>query len=198
MSSASVRRVSGTERERLILATAAELFREKGFHGAGMDELGTRAGLSGPALYRVFGGKNEILAALFTEALDELVGATAALLDDPVADLRRLVRHHLDFAVARRALVAVYQREDRSLVEPWRKEFDRRRRRYVERWEAAVARAAPTAPPDAVAAATQCCLGTIFALAYWPQRVARGAGAADVGEHYVLRGLGLLGTDLLA
>lgn len=166
MASASVRRMDGSDRERLILATAADLFRDKGFHGASMDELGTRAGLSGPALYRHFAGKNEILAALFTEALDELVGATAALLPDPVADLRRLVRHHLDFTVGHRALVTVYQREDRALVDPWRTEFARRRRRYVERWEAAVARAAPEAQTTAVAAATQSCLATIFSLAY--------------------------------
>ncbi|MCE3551162.1 TetR/AcrR family transcriptional regulator [Pseudonocardia sp. RS11V-5] len=179
------------DRERLILETAAELFREKGFHGAGMDEIGTRAGLSGPALYRTFGGKNEILAALFTEALDELVGATTELLPDPVADLRRLVHHHVTFTVGRRALVAVYQREDRALVEPWRRDFDRRRRRYVERWEAAVARAVPAASPVEVEAATQGCLGTIFSLAVWPRRTLRSPGAVDAAEAYVLRGLGL-------
>ena len=196
MGSASVRRMDGGGRERLILEAAAELFHDKGFHGAGMDELGTLAGLSGPALYRHFAGKNEILAALFTEALDELVGATAALLPDPVADLRRLVRHHVDFAVSRRALVAVYQREDRSLVEPWRKEFDRRRRRYVERWQIAVGRAAPGADAAAVAAATRACLGTIFSVAYWPQRILREAAPVDLAQGYVLRGLGVLGVEL--
>lgn len=198
MLSANVFRVDGVDREQLILDAAAELFHEKGFHGAGMDELGTRAGLSGPALYRHFGGKNEILAALLTEALDELVGATTALLPDPVADLRRLVHHHVTFVVGRRALVTVYQREDRSLVAPWRTEFDRRRRRYVERWDAAVGRAAPEADPGAVAAATQCSLGTIFSLASWPHRVLESPEAVELGQVYVLRGLGLLGPDLIA
>ncbi|WP_433503092.1 TetR/AcrR family transcriptional regulator [Pseudonocardia halophobica] len=184
------------DRERLILTTAAELFRDKGFHRAGMDELGTRAGLSGPALYRHFAGKNEILAALFTEALDELVGATAALLPDPVDDLRRLVRHHVGFTVGHRALVTVYQREDRALVEPWRAEFGRRRRRYVQRWEAAVARAAPGAEPAAVAATTRCCLATIFSLAYWTPRLVGAPDAVEAAEEYVLRGAGLLGVEL--
>jgi AcrR family transcriptional regulator len=183
--------VGREDRERLILEAAAELFREKGFHGAGMDEIGTRAGLSGPALYRTFGGKNEILAALFTEALDELVGATAALLADPVADLRRLVHHHVAFTVERRALVAVYQREDRALVDPWRRDFDRRRRRYVERWEAAVTRAIPQAPTEQVEGLAQACLGTIFSLAVWPRRALGSAGAVETAEAYVLRGLGL-------
>ncbi|WP_063739621.1 TetR/AcrR family transcriptional regulator [Pseudonocardia halophobica] len=185
------------DRERRILDAAAELFRERGFHGAGMDELGTRAGLSGPALYRVFGGKSEILAALFNEAMDELVGATAPLLADPEADLRRLVHHHVRFTIDHRALVSVYQREDRSLVDPWRKEFDRRRRRYVERWERAVARAAPAAAPTAVAAATQGCLGAVFSLAYWPGRTLRAPGSDELAERFVLLGFGALGIALI-
>src|SRR5882757_1378371 len=115
----------------MILDTAAVVFYEKGFHGVGVDELGKRAGLSGPTLYRHFSGKDEILAALFNEAMDELVSATAAVHEDPVADLERLIRHHCEFAVSRRHLVSVYQREDRSLVDPWRRLFDRRRRQYV-------------------------------------------------------------------
>ncbi|WP_214364914.1 TetR/AcrR family transcriptional regulator [Pseudonocardia sp. H11422] len=194
MTSASVARV---DRERRILQAAAELFREKGFHGTGMDELGTRAGLSGPALYRHFGGKNEILAALFNEAMDELVGATAPVHADPAADLRRLVHHHVRFTVDHRALVSVYQREDRSLGDPWRKEFDRRRRRYVERWEQAVARAAPTAAAADVAAAAQSCLGAVFSLAYWPSRTLRAPGATELAERYVLRGFGAIGVELV-
>ncbi|MDX6428827.1 MAG: hypothetical protein QOE54_1193, partial [Streptosporangiaceae bacterium] len=36
-------------RDRAILDAAAEAFYEKGFHGVGVDELGARAGLSGPS-----------------------------------------------------------------------------------------------------------------------------------------------------
>ena len=75
------------DRERRILDTAAAAFYEKGFHGVGVDELGKRAGLSGPTLYRYFSSKDEILAALFSEAMDELVSATAMVHDDPLADL---------------------------------------------------------------------------------------------------------------
>jgi nicotinamide mononucleotide adenylyltransferase len=37
---------------------------------------------SGLALYRHFSGKDEILAALFNEALDELLSATAMVYED--------------------------------------------------------------------------------------------------------------------
>src|ERR1019366_10416168 len=78
------------DREQRILDTAAAVFYERGFHGVGVDGLGQRAGLSGPTLYRYFSSKDEILAALFNEAMDELVSATAMVYDDPFADLSRL------------------------------------------------------------------------------------------------------------
>ena len=102
-------------RERQILDAAAALFYEKGFHGVGVDQIGERVGISGPALYRHFRGKDEILAALFNEALEELISATAAVYTDPHRDLERLIRHHVDFAINRRHLVSVYEREQR----PW-------------------------------------------------------------------------------
>src|ERR1700704_2003650 len=87
------------DRERQILDAAAALFYEKGFHGVGVDEIGERVGVSGPALYRHFAGKDEILATLFNEAMDELISATAAVFDDPQRDLERLIRHHVDFSI---------------------------------------------------------------------------------------------------
>ncbi len=123
------------DRNRKILDTAAELFYEKGFHGTSVDELGSRAGLSGPAIYRHFSGKDEILATLFDEAMDELIGATEPVHDDAELDLQRMIRHHALFAARHRHLVNVSQREDRSLVDPWRKAINRRRKQYVQGWE---------------------------------------------------------------
>src|SRR6201992_3521536 len=102
--------MGGVDRERMILDAAATVFYEKGFHGVGVDELGPRAGMSGPTLYRYFSSKEEILAALFNEAMDELVSATAMVHDDPHADLARLIRHHVGYAVRPRPLVTVYSR----------------------------------------------------------------------------------------
>ncbi|BAH52854.1 TetR/AcrR family transcriptional regulator [Rhodococcus opacus] len=167
------------DRNRKILDTAAELFYEKGFHGTSVDELGSRAGLSGPAIYRHFSGKDEILATLFDEAMDELIGATEPVHDDADLDLQRMIRHHALFAARHRHLVNVSQREDRSLVDPWRKAINRRRKQYVQSWEAAVARSIPTASPAEVSVATQSCLGMIFSIAYWPAKVTRTAGLAD-------------------
>jgi AcrR family transcriptional regulator len=173
----------------MILDTAATVFYEKGFHGVGVDELGTRAGMSGPTLYRYFSSKEEILAALFNEAMDELVSATAIVHDDPMADLDRLIRHHVGYAVSQRQLVNVYQREDRSLTGSWRRHFNHRRKQYVTRWEAIVARCVPGAAPDQVAALTQAILGMIFSIADWPPQTADIPGLAELIVGFTTQGL---------
>lgn len=167
-------------RSRQILDAAAEAFHEHGFHGVGMDELGRRAGLSGSALYRHFAGKDQILAGLLDEALDELATAAAVQLDDPRDDLARALGHHVRFTVTHRHLVSVYQRESRSLVEPYRNSFDRRRWRYVERWQILVARRFPAMGTHEVAVLTQAILGTVFSMTSWPRRQADDAGVATL------------------
>jgi AcrR family transcriptional regulator len=179
--------------DRRILDAAAQAFHEKGFHGVGVDELGVRAGLSGPSLYRHFSGKDEILATLLNEAMDELLSATVPLHDDPERDLHRALSHHIDFAVANRHLVTLYQREVRSLAEPWSGAFARRRAGYTRRWEALVGARFPDLGPEALAATTQACLGLVFSVAVWPERA---RAVADLDG--VLLGLifhGLLGQD---
>lgn len=177
------------DRRRKILDTAAELFYEKGFHGTSVDELGARAGLSGPALYRHFAGKDEILATLFSEAMDQLVSAAAPVLDDPEQDFERLVRHHVEFAVRHRHLVNVTQREDRSLVDPWLEAVNRQRKNYVSSWEAAVSRCLPGAAADEVAVTAQTCLGMIFSIAYWPAKASRTPGLTDLVVQLATEGL---------
>lgn len=181
-------------RDRRILDAAAIAFHEKGFHGVGMDELGTRAGLSGPSLYRYFSGKDEILATLLNEAMDELLGATAEVLDDPLDDLRRALRHHVEFALANRPLITLYQREVRSLVDPWARRFTRRRAQYTRSWEALLARAHPDLDGAAVAATTQCCLGLVFSVAAWPDRALGTPHVADLILDLLARGMNGAGS----
>src|ERR687895_246017 len=99
-----------------ILETAARLFRERGFHGVGVDEIGKQVGISGPALYRHFSSKDEILATLLNEAMDKIAVETQGIFDEPRDELDFLVRHHARFVVNNLELVAIYAHEHRSLV----------------------------------------------------------------------------------
>jgi AcrR family transcriptional regulator len=83
-------------RERLV-AAAAEVFAEKGYEGAGVQEIARRAGLTTGAIYSRFSGKAELLAeAIRDEASPELDALFATT--DPegqAADLLRRAGAHL-------------------------------------------------------------------------------------------------------
>ncbi len=54
------------------MAAAADLFRERGFRATSLDDIGAAAGVSGPAIYRYFTSKRELLSVLIEEAADHL------------------------------------------------------------------------------------------------------------------------------
>ena len=56
-----------------MLASAAKLFRRKGFHGASVDEIAEEAGFSKGAVYSQFGSKDELLLAL----IEDFIGVRA-------------------------------------------------------------------------------------------------------------------------
>lgn len=51
------------EREREMLRAAARVFGERGYHGASMDEIATRAGITKPMLYSYFDSKEGLFTA---------------------------------------------------------------------------------------------------------------------------------------
>jgi AcrR family transcriptional regulator len=181
------------DRRAQILNAAADLFREKGFHGVGVDEIGKKVGITGGALYHHFSGKDEILATLLTDAMDKVMVATGEMFDDPLEELQFLVRHHARFVVDNRALVAIYAHEHRALVDPWRRLFVRRVREHAHRWEQAVSRFAPAADPRDVALAVQAAIGMLHSVVYWPPSVLDRDDVVDRLVDQAFAGLGALG-----
>jgi AcrR family transcriptional regulator len=60
-----VRRTPGSRREQLI-AASAHAFRKNGYAGVSIDDIGREVGLVGPALYRYFDNKADMLVAAVT------------------------------------------------------------------------------------------------------------------------------------
>jgi AcrR family transcriptional regulator len=81
------------ERPREICAAALDVFAEKGFAAAKLDEIARRAGVSKGTLYLYFKDKAELFRAVVRDAIAPNVEAiTSALesLDAPVADVVRM------------------------------------------------------------------------------------------------------------
>ena len=124
-------------RREQILATAAELFAERGFHGVSVADLGNACGISGPALYRHFASKDAMLAEMLVAISQELLAVGRARAQD-AADAREalhaLVDWHVDFALHNKPLIVVQDRDWASLPEAAREQVRSLQREYVELW----------------------------------------------------------------
>jgi len=61
------------EREELILQAAEEVFQEKGYYEASMDEIAARVGIAKGTIYTHFPGKEELVIELFNRSMQRLL-----------------------------------------------------------------------------------------------------------------------------
>jgi len=126
-----------SERRQQILATAAGLFAEKGFHGVSIAELGAACGFSGPALYRHFRSKDAVLAEMLVSISDELLTVGRQRVRDAATSasaLHGLIDWHVTFALEHQALIVVQDRDWSALPLEAREKVRETQRKYVEVW----------------------------------------------------------------
>ena len=137
-------RAPGRRRSRKaeILDVAVGLFASRGYDGVSMDAIGAAAGVTGPALYHHFKGKEAMLAAALYPVSESLLAGGRARVgqyaDDPEGALVALVAFHVDFALANPAVIALHLHELDRLPEQPRREIRRLQRLYVEVWVATI------------------------------------------------------------
>ena len=101
-----------------ILEAAAQVFRQKGFHGASMQDIAKAVNLQKPSLYHHVSSKQEILLALLDRALELLLERISAISSqDFPADkkLQQMIRAYLQILAENMDLSAVLLFEHRSL-----------------------------------------------------------------------------------
>lgn len=101
-----------------ILEAAAQVFRQKGFHGASMADIAQAVNLQKASLYHHVSSKQEILFELLDRALELLLERISAIssLDLPAEErLRQMICEYLQILVENMDLAAVLLFEHRSL-----------------------------------------------------------------------------------
>ncbi len=78
------------ERRDQLLATASDVFVDRGYHSAGMDEIADRAGVSKPVLYQHFSSKLDLYLAVLQQHGDILVAGVQEALSTTTDNRRRL------------------------------------------------------------------------------------------------------------
>lgn len=154
-----------------------------------MAELGERAGVSGPAIYRHFRSKDEILGTLFDHAMNRLLMYTPPPREDPQATLEELVAAQVQFVLEDAAVLAVYIREDRSLADDDRRRIHRRQRQNLDRWTDAVRRCNPSASDDEIQVAVHATIGLLVSVVNWPREALQ---APDLASNLTRLALGTL------
>jgi AcrR family transcriptional regulator len=162
------------DRRQRILAAAADLVAARGYHEVGMTDIGAAAGITGPAIYRHFDGKSDVLVTMFDAVIDELLaGATAlaASQQAPVAALEALVAGQLRFVLRDRTLAQVYYYEIANLPEEDRRRLRRKQRLYLDVWVRKLALVLPGAGEPELRARVHAAIGIIQSLLQYSSRL---------------------------
>lgn len=120
-----------------ILDAAAQVFRQKGFHGASMSAIADAVSLQKASLYHHVTSKQEILLALLDRALVMLTDHIAAIsIQEIPADqkLRRMIFAYLSALAENGDLTAVLLFEHRSLDKKSHARHVPQRDKFEELW----------------------------------------------------------------
>jgi AcrR family transcriptional regulator len=98
-------RADARRNEELLIATAREVFTEKGAE-APLDEIAKRAGVGAGTLYRHFPNRPALVEAVYRDEVDQLANLASELLDScpPAVALDEWMRAHVRFVAHRRGL----------------------------------------------------------------------------------------------
>ncbi|MFD7408639.1 TetR/AcrR family transcriptional regulator [Streptomyces sp. NPDC059866] len=155
-------------RKQVILRQAARLFRERGYARTAINDIGEAAGITGPAVYRHFSGKQAILSALVGLSLEQLQREFEQVVEgsfaSPTQALEAAVDCYLDFALGNRDLAVVVDRELTKVPAEGRRRFTRINRLLREDWVHLLTEVRPDLSDAAARVAVTSVMGMVLAV----------------------------------
>ncbi|MDQ3402348.1 MAG: TetR/AcrR family transcriptional regulator [Actinomycetota bacterium] len=126
-------------RKAQLADAAADLFRKRGYHAVGVNDIAAAAGITGPAVYRHFQNKQAVLGHVLLTGVDalatRLTEAVASAQNDPARGLEPLLMAAASVAIDQRELTALWRWQGRHLRESDQKEIRRRTGELMIRWQ---------------------------------------------------------------
>lgn len=144
------RRLSAQARRAQLLAVAREVFVEDGYHGAAMEQIATRAGVTKPVLYQHFESKKELYLALLEEDISSLRDAILSAIDGARSNrdrIQRGVAAYVEFIEANEGSFHLLFRETLGADPDFREVVERFRDTVASRIGAIIAEEA-SLPPE--------------------------------------------------
>jgi AcrR family transcriptional regulator len=175
------------ERSDAILQAAARLFAARGYSGVSLEDIGTAVGVSGPAVYRHFAGKQALLGAVLVKVSQDLISGGQRVADEAsnAEDrMRALIGFHVDFALGNAEVIQVQDRDVAYLSEEDRAEVRRLQRAYIELWMEALSPLHPgpegRTNQDELRLRVQACFGLINSTPHSTRAAARRHSATAI------------------
>ncbi|RMI46635.1 TetR/AcrR family transcriptional regulator [Actinomadura harenae] len=162
--------MSRPERERQMLDVAEEVFGERGFRAASMEEIAERCGVSKPMLYEYFGSKDGLLQACMARSKAELFEATQrAMADGADAEdvLWRGMVAYFEFIDGHAPTFALLMRQPVDTPPAAAEAVEDTRRQQSALIAGGIRIFAPEAPEATVLAYTEIIIGGCERLALW-------------------------------
>jgi AcrR family transcriptional regulator len=120
-----------------IIRTAAQIFREKGYHATSMRDIAEAVQLQKASLYHHIDSKQDLLLAILDQALDVLIEDVEPIVhsDQAAAEkLRAAMAKYIERVTTNADLAAVLLLEHRNLEPSLRKAHVERRDRFESLW----------------------------------------------------------------
>lgn len=166
MSGAGTRR-SG--RREAILEVALDLFARHGYQATGIDDIGAALNITGPAIYRHFGSKQELLAAAFAYSFElrrqEILTAIEAGAS-PRERLELLIRYTVHDTLEHKSLLTLYTTELGHLMPEDSRAVRRKVKEFTNVWVSTLVDVFPSLPKSEATMAVHCVQYLIATLAY--------------------------------
>ena len=161
-----------------LLAQAARVFAERGYHPTTMRDLAAASGMSLAGMYYYVKGKEELLFLIqercFVRVLEE-AGEALGRSRDPLERLQAFIRHHVTYFAAHMAEMKVLSHEANALTGESRRRVNAIKRRYVDLLEGLLREAAPVEAASERSAAAY----VLFGMMNWIYNWYDPAGALD-------------------
>jgi AcrR family transcriptional regulator len=167
-------RMSRDARRSLILAAASEMFQRHGYAAASIDAIALASGISGPAIYRYFSRKTEILVALLEAAAVDAIGAVEAAAGESAVTIDLMADVLVDRALREGAVIGLLQASIIDMDAADRTQLEQVRRTLVDRLGALLRAVRPSIKIDQARTHIEAALAIVGQLAR------RGPDAAEV------------------
>lgn len=126
-------RMSRDARRSLILSAASEMFQRHGYAAASIDAIALASGISGPAIYRYFSRKTEILVALLEAAAVDAIDAVEAAAGESAVTIDLMADVLVDRALREGAVIGLLQASIIDMDAADRMQLEQVRRTLVDR-----------------------------------------------------------------